>query len=83
MLFGDILDQLSKSISPDFQRLFQIGLERQYHPGDLLLWHINGSYNAQIAESNLKINPHMIGPGLEGFSERSHFHFIDSGYTIL
>ena len=81
MIFSDKLQELHNIYQPEFNKLLELAWENQSHIGDLLLWHINGFYNLDIlkynANNNEKLNPHTIGPGSEGYSEFTHYAFID------
>lgn len=80
MIFKDKLFEVTKLISPEFDRLFEIGIEKQYHFGDLLLIHVNGFFDENVLEwnksSGLSLNPHLVGPSHEGHSENTHYSFI-------
>jgi len=80
MLFKEILEEKTNIIRPEIDKLLNIAWEKQNHIGDLLLFRINGSYMEDISllnnEAGKKFNPHIIGPGTEGFSERAHYVFI-------
>lgn len=81
MIFKDKLVELEKAFTPELDRLFDEVLKNQTHESDLLLIHINGSYRADTetlnAGSDVKFDPHVIGPGHEGHSEQTHYNFID------
>lgn len=85
MLFKDILNAKTTIIAPEFDKLFDLAMSNQYHPGDLLLVHINGFFNQHIDAYNQnqgkKWNPHVIGPGREGHSENTHYQFINKYRT--
>jgi hypothetical protein len=79
MLFQEILNEKYRILKPEFDKLFQTVLNKQTHPGDLLLTHQNGFYNPEIYEwDNIKekYTPYMIGPWSEGHSEDTHYSFI-------
>lgn len=80
MIFQDKLDERTKIFRPEIDRLLDKAWRNQAHIGDLLLFHINGFFQETILNHNLhsdtKLNPHTIGPGLEGHSESSHYSFI-------
>lgn len=80
MIFIDKLKEREKILNPDFDRLIDIAWNNQSHIGDLLLLHINGFYdqnhNDFITDNGKKLNPHVIGPGSQGHSEKSHYSFI-------
>lgn len=80
MIFRDKFDENSKPISAEFDRLLELGMKTQNHEGDLLLYHINGFFDNMIsrysANNSNRINPHVIGLGMEGFSEITHYKFI-------
>ncbi len=81
MIFNDRLTFIRERIEPEFDRLLQLAWENQKHIGDLLIWKINGFYHADIVKYNAiyneKMNPHSLGPGIEGHSEYTHYQFID------
>lgn len=80
MIFIDKLREIETTLEPEIKRLINLALENQFHPGDLLLIHINGFYDESILELNQhserKFNPHVIGPSLMGHSESAHYSFI-------
>lgn len=79
MIFKDILNEKTKILAPEFDKLLELAWKKQYHVGDLLLFHINGFYSEDKFDnpnSTKKYNPHVIGPGLEGLSEHTHYSFI-------
>ncbi len=82
MIFKDKLLEKESLLEPEFENLFYTALKNQEHPTDLLLVHINGFYNFEIAKYNevseKKFNPHVIGPGPDGHSEDTHYRFINS-----
>ena len=81
MIFTDKLNEIAKILSPEFDRLFDLAISKQQHEGDLLLLHINGSYEPSILELNShsseKLSPYVIGPRDEGHSEYAHYKFIN------
>lgn len=82
MIFKDQLERIKKEINPEFQKLINYAWLNQTHYADLLLVHINGSYDQNILKWNkrkeIKLNPHVIGPGSEGHSEDTHYDFINN-----
>lgn len=80
MIFKDKLDEKTKQLSSEIDRLLDLACERQNHIGDLLLFRVNGFYNESTLEWNKhqdkKFDPHVIGPGSEGHSEHAHYSFI-------
>jgi hypothetical protein len=79
MLFRDILNRKTVGIQTEFDRFLNETYKKQTHPGDLLLIHENGFYNAETHKwTNLpeKLSPYVIGPGKEGHSEQLHHKFI-------
>ena len=82
MIFKDILKSKGLPLSKEFDNLLQVAYSTQKHKGDLLLIYINGFYQPEIEEWNKspnvkeKLNPHVIGIGVEGHSEQSHYSFI-------
>ena len=81
MIFKDKIKEKVKPISDEINSLFEIALKNQTHSGDLLLILSNGFYSEDIAERNKtnpdKFSPYVIGMGKEGWSEHTHFDFID------
>ena len=80
MIFKDKIISFDKLYSKEFDRLFKIALNSQNHPSDLLLLNVNGFYDKKILDWNKnyskKLNPHLVGPNIEGFSEKTHYSFI-------
>jgi len=80
MIFQDKLDERTRLFRPEFNQLLDTAWKNQAHIGDLLLFHINGFFQENIlnynSRSEKKYDPHTIGPGLEGFSENTHYNFI-------
>lgn len=82
MLFSDVLKKHEALVAPDFERLVGAGLANQAHPGDMLVWLNNGSYNEEVLQFKHPVdgktyNPHVIGQGDIGLSEQAHYKFID------
>ncbi len=81
MIFTDLLDKYQQELHLEFERILKLGFENQHHNGDLLLWKINGFYSPILnnfkPDENTKLNPHVIGPGIEGHSEQTHYVFIN------
>jgi len=48
MIFKDKLKEKGQLIRPEIDGMLDIALEKQAHIGDLLLFHINGSYQEDI-----------------------------------
>ncbi|MBO9699939.1 MAG: hypothetical protein J7604_06995, partial [Sporocytophaga sp.] len=79
MLFKDILEKKAKQLEPEFDKLFNLIIQKQHHSGDLLLVLVNGCYDEEIANSTtlgVKLSPYTIGPHKEGHSESCHYEFI-------
>lgn len=78
MLFKDILDNKTALLSGEFDALFDEIIARQSHPCDLLLVRENGICNLDVYmwDNIQNLSPYMIGPGMEGHSEQSHYKFI-------
>jgi len=80
MLFSDKLLEKEKIVAPEFKNIFQLALKSQIHPGDLLLFHVNGFYDEYMASikhtAKKQFDPHVIGLGREGHSEADHYNFI-------
>jgi len=80
MIFKDILNEKYQKLIPEFDRLLRACYENQTHPGDLLLVHQNGFYNAEIHKWNNiseTLSPYCMGPDNELHSENTHFKFIE------
>ncbi len=81
MIFKDILQSKGAKLSSEINRLIEYAWKKQSHPGNLLLFHVNGFFNEEILEWNKigkigNLNPHVVGPGSEGHSEHTHNDFI-------
>lgn len=74
MIFKDKLSEKGKVINTEIQLLFEKALKSQTHSGDLLLVLINGFLTEDVPQGN---SPYVIGMGKEGWSEHTHFDFID------
>lgn len=83
MLFGNILQEKSNRLSPEFDKLFKDILTNQTHEGDLLLTRVNGFYYPEIEKwTNIKNkNPYMFGVGEDGHSDNTHYKFINNYRT--
>jgi len=81
MIFIDLIKKFSNELHPEFQEILTLGFTNQFHPSDMLLWKINGFYDDYLADmkpnEKTKLNPHVIGPGIEGHSEQTHYDFIN------
>ncbi len=81
MIFIDLIKKYNKELHPEFEKIFELGLKNQYYHTDLLLWKINGSFQENLVEAKpskeKKWNTHVIGPGIEGFSDQTHYDFIN------
>ncbi|MDP4210963.1 MAG: hypothetical protein Q8928_19345 [Bacteroidota bacterium] len=81
MIFKDKIEYWGKILHPEFVRLLDFALKNQSHIGDLLLFHVNGFYQELLDDftsvEGRKLNPHVIGPGMDGHSEQTHYDFID------
>lgn len=81
MIFGDKFNDLNVLYQPEFDKIIQLASKNQAHKGDLLLWYLNGFYNPNTFLSNLNnqtnLIPYSIGPGKEGWSEETHYSFIN------
>ena len=81
MIFKDLIKKFSNELHPEFENILDLGFSNQYHPGEMLLWKINGFYDDYLAgiqpNEGMKLNPHVIGPGIEGHSEQTHYDFIN------
>ncbi|WP_276484101.1 hypothetical protein [Paraflavitalea pollutisoli] len=79
MLFLQILNEITVALQPEFDRLHLDAWSNQTHTGDLLLVSENGFYHEEVHKWNnlpKKQSPYVIGPGVEGHSERAHNDFI-------
>lgn len=78
MLFTDLLNEKTKVLQPEFEKLFSEILDKQTHEGDLLMVYVNGFHNPDVYKwTNIPDkNPYMIGFGLEGHSDIWHYKFI-------
>jgi hypothetical protein len=74
MIFKDKLKEKKAPLVKEFESLFQLALKTQSHDGDLLLILLNGAFNDETMQG---LSPYMIGIGKEGWSEQTHFEFID------
>lgn len=81
MIFKDLLEKYSSDLHTEFEKLLDLGFKTQFHSSDLLLWKVNGFYQKELENfkpnKNTKLNPHVIGPGIEGHSEQTHYDFIN------
>ena len=81
MIFIDLIKHFNNELHPEFQKILDLGFSSQFHPGDMLLWKINGFYDDYLAaiqpHEGTKLNPHVIGPGTKGHSEQTHYDFIN------
>lgn len=78
MIYKDKLQTISSELDTELDRLMDIAFINQTHPSDLLLLHVNGFYNQN---ANVRSNPHVIGPGREGYSEQTFYDFIHNYRT--
>ncbi len=80
MLFNDILISKQKEQLSEFGLLLKKAFSSQSHTGDLLLIFINGFYDEKIKGTTIadgkKASPFLIGPGLSGHSDETHYRFI-------
>lgn len=80
MIFKDLLKDLSLVIHKEFQTIFDNCIKNQAHPGDAIIWKENGSYNEifnDFVSDGIKLSPYVIGPGIEGISDNTHYEFIN------
>jgi hypothetical protein len=73
MLFVDILEKHRNLVLPEMDTLFKMVLQNQRHPNDLLIILLNGIFDDQPMDG---MSPYVIGPGIAGLSEGSHYNFI-------
>lgn len=80
MIFKEKIIEIDNILSNEFDKLFHHALKAQNHLSDLLLLHVNGIYDENILIWNNnhpdKLNPHVVGPNIEGYSESTHYSFI-------
>ncbi|WP_457616658.1 hypothetical protein [Lutibacter sp.] len=81
MIFKDLLEKYHSDLRSEFEKILDLGLKKQFYSGDLLLWKINGFYKKDLenfkSHENTKLNPHVIGTGIKGYSEQTHYEFIN------
>ncbi|TGE14993.1 hypothetical protein [Hymenobacter elongatus] len=78
MLFSDLVEKEGKALEPEFERLFQLAIANQRHPGDIILIQENGSFDPTVLGfDGGRLNPHVIGPGRMGWSYFTHYQFIN------
>lgn len=78
MLFSDLVKKEGRILEPEFERLFQLAITNQHHPGDIILLQENGSFDPTVLHfSGGRLNPHVIGPGRIGWSYYTHYQFIN------
>lgn len=81
MIFLNLFERYTKVLHKEFQNIFDLCLKNQSHPGNLLLWFLNGFYSEIVAnnpsQSGEKLNPYCFDPNWEGYSEQTHYEFID------
>jgi hypothetical protein len=63
MLFKDTLNNLKPEVDTAVTELFNAVQSNQTHEQDLLLTHINGSYEESLKEYKEKLSPFVFGPG--------------------
>ena len=81
MIFIEKINERGVILHSAFDKLFDLVIKNQVHPGDLLLVNENGFYNPEFTKNNNfgnEILPYTIGPNNEMYSEQTHFDFIDS-----
>jgi hypothetical protein len=80
MLFQELFTERRERIGKEFDQLFEQAVNNQTHSGDLLLIELNGSYEREAKEwDNIEDkNPYMYGPRTEGWSDLSHYEFINA-----
>jgi hypothetical protein len=57
MLFIDKLKEKTETIKHEFEKLLEIALKDQFHPGDLLLLYTHGYYEPVALNFDKKTNP--------------------------
>ncbi len=70
MIFSDKLADIRNVLQPEMDVLLQKASNNQNHPGDLLLWYLNGFYRPDILKYNKVYgenqSPYVFGPQLDG-----------------
>jgi hypothetical protein len=81
MIFTDLLSKYGKELHSEFESILNLCFENQFHKGDLLLWKENGFIQEELlnfkTSDGKKFSPHVIGPGISGHSEFTHYDFIN------
>ncbi|PJJ61003.1 hypothetical protein [Hymenobacter chitinivorans] len=78
MLFSDLTKSKAQELNPEFEKLFNLAIVNQNHPGDIILLHQNGTYDPSVTRfEGVTLNPHVIGPGRIGWSYYTHYQFIN------
>ena len=75
MLYLNVLERLTKQLNPEFNLLFKKVIENQKDFGDFLIVHNNFSKSTFDLKG---YSPYVMGPNFEGFSEKTHYNFIDT-----
>jgi len=75
MLYLNKLEKLTEQLNPEFNLLFQKTLENQKNIGDLLIVYNNFSKSIILPKG---YSPFVMGLNFEGFSERTHYDFINT-----
>lgn len=79
MLFKDKIIKAKEELEPEVVRIIQLAWENQSHKSDLLIWLLNGFYDPSVINFSTpekKLSPYVFGPSNEGWSEDTHYQFI-------
>lgn len=81
MIFKDLLIRYGEDLHSEFESILEQCFANQFHNGDLILWKENGFFQEELVNyrpaSGARLNPHVIGPGITGHSEFTHYDFIN------
>lgn len=82
MIFKSKLQEIGPQLRQEINRLLNLAITNQTHNGDVLLIQANGFYNPEVLNfQGKKLNPHVIGPGDEGWADQTHYFFIHAFRT--
>lgn len=83
MLFEDLIHSKGQLLETEIDRLFVLALQKQEHPSDLLLLHLNGNYRVEeVSYGGVKMSPFIIGPDRIGWAYFTHYHFINQYRSV-
>ncbi|MPM16457.1 hypothetical protein SDC9_62837 [bioreactor metagenome] len=80
MIFKDLLEKFSPILEKEFEKIFDNCIKNQAHIGDSIIWKENGFYQElfkDFTSEGKKFSPYVIGPGIEGISDMTHYDFIN------